>query len=66
MAAPIRLTETSVESGKPQMLFDVPADTRFQVSRNGQRFLIALPVEGASANSKSLIVDTDWRAGLGK
>jgi Tol biopolymer transport system component len=36
MAAPIRLTETSVESGKPQALFEVPAGTRFQVSRDGQ------------------------------
>jgi hypothetical protein len=63
MAAPIRLTETSVESGKPEALFEVPSGTRFQVSRDGQRFLIALPVEGAST---PLTVDTDWRAGLAK
>jgi eukaryotic-like serine/threonine-protein kinase len=63
MAVPIRLTETSVESGKPEALFEVPAGTRFQVSRDGQRFLIALPVEGAST---PLTVDTDWRAGLAK
>jgi hypothetical protein len=35
MAAPIRLTKASVESGKPQALFEVPANTRFQVSRDG-------------------------------
>ena len=65
MAAPIRLTETSVESGKPQALFEVPPDTRFQVSRDGQHFLIALPVEGAAAASP-ITVDTDWRAGVSK
>jgi Tol biopolymer transport system component len=63
MAAPIRLTKTSVEAGKPQALFEVPADTRFQVSRDGQRFLIAMPVEGAAA-AAPLTVDTDWRAGV--
>jgi eukaryotic-like serine/threonine-protein kinase len=65
MAAPIRLTETSVEGGKPQALFEVSADTRFQVSRDGQRFLIALRVEGAAA-AAPLTVDTDWRAGVSK
>jgi hypothetical protein len=65
MAAPIRLTETSVESGKPQALFEVLADTHFQVSRDGQRFLIALPVAGAAA-APPLTVDTDWRAGASK
>jgi hypothetical protein len=63
MAVPIRLTGTSVESGKPEALFEVQAGTRFQASRDGQRFLIALPVEDASA-SRQLTVDTDWRAGL--
>jgi Tol biopolymer transport system component/predicted Ser/Thr protein kinase len=65
MAVPIRLTETSVESGKPQPLFEIPPIARFQVSRDGQRFLIALPVEGAST-STPLTVDTDWRIGLAK
>jgi serine/threonine protein kinase/Tol biopolymer transport system component len=65
MAVPIRLTATSVESGKPQPLFDVPANTRFQVSRDGQRFLIAMPVEGSAPDSQ-LTVDTDWRAALAK
>jgi hypothetical protein len=60
MAAPIQLTETSVESGAPQALFEVPTNTRFQVSRDGQRFLIPLPVD----NSDGLTIDTDWRAGL--
>ena len=62
MAVPIRLKETSVENGEPRALFDVPRGTRFQVSRDGQRFLIALPAD----SSAGLTVDTDWRAGLGK
>jgi hypothetical protein len=37
---------------------------RFQVSRDGQRFLMAIPVESASASAR-LTVDTDWLAGLG-
>ena len=65
MAVPIRLSPTSVESGKPQALFEVPADVRFQVSRDGQRFLVAMPVEGAAAVAP-LTVDTDWRSGVSK
>jgi len=60
MAAPVQLTETSVESGAPQALFDVPTNTRFQVSRDGQRFLVPLPAD----NSDGLTIDTNWRAGL--
>jgi hypothetical protein len=69
MAMPVRLTEASCEFGKPQALFDVGdtgyANGRFQVSRDGQRFLIALPV-GTTSTSMRLTVDTDWRAGLTK
>jgi Tol biopolymer transport system component len=65
MAVPIRLTETTVDSGEPQVLFEVPSTARFQVSRDGRRFLFALPVEGASAFTP-LIVDSDWRVGLVK
>ena len=65
MAVPMRLSETTVEAGKPEPLFDVPADTRFQVSRDGQRFLIAVPTAGAVAVPQ-LTVDTDWEAELKK
>jgi hypothetical protein len=65
MAAPMRLTKTSAESGKPQALFELPADVRFQVSRDGQRFLVALPLEGA-VTTAPLTVDSDWRAGVTK
>ena len=62
-AVPTRLTETTFESGKPQALFEVGNFNRFQVSRDGQRFLMALPVEN-SPGSAPLTVDTDWRARL--
>jgi Tol biopolymer transport system component len=69
MAVPTRLTETAVEFGKPQELFDVKGTShmlgRFQVSRDGQRFLFALPAQGASP-SKPLTVDTDWQKSLAK
>lgn len=69
MAVPASLTETAVEFGKPQELFDVKSINieakpgRFQVSRDGQRFLFALPVENAPVSSL-ITLDTDWRAGL--
>jgi hypothetical protein len=64
MAVPIRLTETSVESGQPQVLFEGYPLARYQASRDGQRFLTVLPVEGAA--DRPLIIDTDWRAALAK
>jgi Tol biopolymer transport system component len=66
-AVPVRMTETSFESGKSQALFPVSRSelNRYQVSWDGQRFLAALPVEGSST-ATSLTVDTDWTAGLGK
>jgi dipeptidyl aminopeptidase/acylaminoacyl peptidase len=65
MAVPIRLTPTAVEAGKPRVLFESNDDTRFQVTRDGQRFLLSFPVEGTAAFTP-ITVDTDWQAGLAK
>jgi Tol biopolymer transport system component len=65
VAVPIHLTDIALEIGKPQSLFTVPPGARFQVSRDGQRFLVALPVEGTPGLAP-ITVDTDWRAGLKK
>jgi dipeptidyl aminopeptidase/acylaminoacyl peptidase len=65
MAVPIRLTATSVEAGKPQMLFESNDDLRFQVSRDGQRFLLIFPIEGQTAFTP-ITVDTNWQAGQAK
>jgi eukaryotic-like serine/threonine-protein kinase len=66
-AVPVRMTDTTFESGEPQALFPVSRSelNRYQVSRDGQRFLVALPVDGSSV-AIPLTVDTDWRAGLMK
>ena len=64
MAVSTRLTETTFESRKPQVLFQVSQGyQRYQVSHDGQRFLFALPTEGAPV-STPLTIDTDWRMGL--
>jgi len=65
MAVPVHIAATDIEIGKPQKLFSTPVVTRFMVSRDGQRFLIALPVENLPA-SVPITVDTDWRAGWEK
>jgi eukaryotic-like serine/threonine-protein kinase len=65
VAVPIRLTENSVEVGTAQVLFETSRPVRFQVSRDGQRFLMARPAEGVPA-SLPLTVDTDWRDRLPK
>ncbi len=65
MAVSVRITATDIEIGKPQKLFSAPIVTRFMVSRDGQRFLIALPVENVPA-SAPITVDTDWRTGLAR
>ena len=63
MAVPVHLTASAVEAGQPRALFDVPSGVRFYVSRDGQRFLIALRVEEGPAWAP-ITIDTDWRAGL--
>jgi serine/threonine protein kinase len=66
IAAAIRFTEGAVFVDDLHQLFDLPSGvTRFQVSRDGQRFLFALPVEDSAA-APLLTVDTNWRAALQK
>jgi hypothetical protein len=64
MAVPVRLAASSVEAGKPEAIFDVLSGTRFQVFRDRQRFLIALPVEGDPPRRRSSSTPTgrrDWQ-----
>jgi hypothetical protein len=65
MAVPIRLTATSVEASKPQVLFESNDDLRFEVSHDGQRFLLSFPIEGQTAFTP-ITVDTNWQAGQAK
>jgi len=64
MSVAVNEREGLVEFGPPRKLFEFYAvASRFQVSRDGQRFLVAIPAEN-SAERAPLKVDTDWRAGL--
>ena len=60
MALPNRLVETSVEIENAQALFEErntgDAAGRFQVSRDRQRFLMALTAEGSSASTPSQLI----------
>jgi Tol biopolymer transport system component len=66
MVVAVRESGGLVEFGAPQKLFEFQNTiSRFQVSRDGKRFLVALPAE-TSSDRAPLTVDTDWRAGLEK
>jgi len=63
-ALPITLGETSIVFGKPQSLFTAPVGTfrrNYEVSLDGQRFLIATPT---SAGGASITVVLNWQAAL--
>lgn len=61
MSVPVKLSASAVEFGKPVALFE-SKQTRFQVSRDGQRFLVALPAGGQE--DQMITIDTNWRARL--
>jgi hypothetical protein len=66
MAVPVHESGGLVEFGAPRKLFEFQGVLpRFQASRDGQRFLVAIPTEGSS-DRVPLTVDTDWRARLAK
>ena len=65
MAVPVEIAATDLKMGKPQKLFTAPNPQRFLVSRDGQRFLLTLPVENIQG-STPITIDNDWRAGLKK
>jgi protease II len=64
-SSPVTLGETSIQFGQSQSLFAAPVGTfrrNYEVSRDGQRFLIATP---ASAGGASITVVLNWQAALG-
>jgi predicted Ser/Thr protein kinase len=65
MAVPAAISASDLQIGKPQKLFTAPIPQRFLVSRDGQRFLLTLPVEDIQG-SPPIVIDNDWRAGLKK
>ncbi|MGE5414027.1 MAG: TolB family protein, partial [Syntrophomonadaceae bacterium] len=71
MSVEAKATPSGFEAGPPKVLFEAPVakpvlypSARFDVSADGQRFLIACPVGGPS--SPPLTVMVNWREGLAK
>jgi eukaryotic-like serine/threonine-protein kinase len=69
-AVPVKLGAT-VETGTPQPLFSViPADEFgnevYAAMRDGQRFLVIVPVAGEAGAVQLITVVTNWQAGLKK
>ncbi|MBN1491019.1 MAG: PD40 domain-containing protein [Phycisphaerae bacterium] len=68
MAAPIQVAGQSLEAGAPVALFLTrnmgEKRTQYAVTRDGQRFLINIPVEESTASP--IIIVTNWTAGLKK
>lgn len=64
MAVEVRTTAGGLQAGVPKPLFEVAAQTQFDVSKDG-RFLIQVPVASESS-SVPLTVVTNWQAGLKK
>jgi serine/threonine protein kinase len=63
MVVPVTIEASDIHIGKPERLFTMPVSNRFLVSRDGQRFLLTLPVEEVQGSSP-IVIDSDWRAGL--
>jgi hypothetical protein len=69
MAVAIRATEASFEAGVPQALFELRLSptvlrNRWVVTRDGMRFLAAIPVEENITRNFHVIVN--WTALIGK
>ena len=71
MAVPVKLSTSAAEpfqAGQPKRLFTVPMiDTfivgrSYEVSNDGQRFLIPAPASGGAAQALTVVVN--WQAGL--
>ena len=69
MAAPVNIKTDSIEVGEARRLFGPVAiylnTYRYDVSADGQRFLVALPAGGKAATEPVTVVQ-NWQAGLKK
>ena len=68
MAAEIRAAGDTLEIGAPQELLEITPSRRYlntyDVTGNGQKFLLALPVNPESSNPLTLVVN--WTADLNR
>jgi hypothetical protein len=66
MAVPVQASADSISRGTPKALFEarifVGTLSRYAVSANGQRFLMALDPDASTAAPVHVIVN--WQAGL--
>jgi hypothetical protein len=67
MAVDVTSDEPAFRSGKPTALFEVRLEvearrSRYQVTGDGQRFLVNVPLE--STLSEPITVVTNWASGL--
>jgi hypothetical protein len=61
MAVPVSHGAT-FQAGVPESLFKIPPDSGFDVAPDGQRFLIAAPVQGQGQASPPISVVLNWTA----
>lgn len=61
MAVDVKASESSFEPGVPKVLFEKSGINDYDVSRDGQRFLIAVSVE---SSPEPITVVLNWTAGL--
>jgi eukaryotic-like serine/threonine-protein kinase len=73
MAVDVRPTQLAFEVQQARPLFVAPVDVvsaaagnRFDVTADGQRFLINAPVENSTSASLGTVVVVNWAAGLKK
>jgi eukaryotic-like serine/threonine-protein kinase len=61
MAVDVKASESSFEPGSPRLLFEKSGISNYDVSRDGQQFLIAIPVE---SSPEPITVVLNWTADL--
>ena len=62
MAVDVKARATSFEPGVPKLLFEKSGTWNYDVSRDGQRILIAVPVEKSSPEPITVVLN--WAADL--
>ena len=61
MAVDVKASESSFEPGVPKLLFEKSGIGNYDVSRDGQQFLVAVPVE---SSPEPITVVLNWTADL--
>jgi hypothetical protein len=62
MAVDVKVVGSNFEAGVPRPLFEIPRSVDFEVSGDGQRFLIPVPVEETSPTPITVVLN--WTADL--